>query len=71
MNGMPILNKEQIKENIKLLQGDLQIAEQIAGFRQTAVLIRGMYDSFINSGFTEEQAWQLTYITVNNGTNIK
>lgn len=61
------LYKKQTEE-MKALEEKRDEALKEEQYDEAAVELHNMYDSYIKAGFTEEQAWELTKIVVNNGT---
>lgn len=55
-------------EEIKALEEQREEALKVEKYKDAAVELYKMYDSCIKAGFTEEQAWKLTEILVNNST---
>ena len=55
-------------DEIRVLEKALDRAHNAEKFCEMAVAIRSMYDSYIAADFTEEQAWKLTEIVINNAT---
>ena len=80
---MALKESERIKENIECFKEDiaaekrdkLEILENkyenallAEKFDPVAKEVHAMYESYIRAGFTEEQAWKLTVIWVENST---
>lgn len=61
------LHKKQTEE-MKALEEQREEALKVEKYNDAAVELYKMYDSYIKAGFTEEQAWKLTEILVNNST---
>lgn len=61
------LHKKQTEE-MKALEEQREEALKVEKYNDVAVELYKMYDSYIKAGFTEEQAWKLTEILVNNST---
>lgn len=59
---------EQKNEELKNLKSEVEKLEKYKKYDDCANEIRAMYQSFVNSGFTEEQAFEILTITLNNST---
>ena len=59
---------EQKNEEIKALKEEAERLEKYKKYDDCAVEIRAIYQSFVDSGFDEEQAFQILTITLNNQT---
>lgn len=55
-------------EEMRSLEEQREQALKDEKFDEGAKELHRMYTSYINAGFTEEQAWELTRIIVTNGT---
>lgn len=55
-------------EEIKTLKWELETANRVERNEESASDLYGIYLSYVNAGFTEEQAWELTKILINNAT---
>lgn len=60
--------REDCEEAIEHMKKNMIESEKIEGYHKAATDLRLMYDSFIESGFSEEQAWELTKMFFNNTT---
>lgn len=56
------------QDEIKLLKCELEKANRVENNDKAASQLYEMYESCIKAGFTNEQAWELTKIMVNNAT---
>lgn len=61
-------NIETLEREIMKTKKELEEAHRIEEKDKCAKEIREQYDSFVKAGFTEEQAWELTYTLFYNGT---
>ena len=70
---MPIRSTtySQLKRDIENLQNELEFAEKDDQYHEMAADIRLVYDSFVDVGFTEDQAWEIVRTIINNGTMPK
>ena len=68
---MNSITKYQLKDEIKNLENELKLAEKNEHYHQTAADIRNTYNAFVDAGFTEDQAWEIIKIIINNGTMPK
>lgn len=59
---------EQKNEELKSLKSEVKKLENYRKYDDCANEIRTVYQSFVNSGFTEEQAFEILTITLNNQT---
>lgn len=59
---------EQKNEELKNLKAEVEKLEQYKKYDDCANEVRAMYQSFVNSGFSEEQAFEILTITLNNST---
>ena len=57
---------EQKNEELKNLKSEVEKLEKYKKYDDCANEIRAMYQSFVNSGFTEDQAFEILTITLNN-----
>lgn len=57
-------NKAQICE----LKHELETANRIENKDKAATELHEMYESYIKAGFSDEQAWEITKIIINNST---
>lgn len=60
--------REDCEEAIEQMKEKMAKSEKIESYHEAANDLRLMYDSFIESGFNEEQAWELTKMFFNNTT---
>ena len=72
---MPVKTKKELLEEIeqknkelKSLKSEVKKLENYRKYDDCANEIRTVYQSFVNSGFTEEQAFEILTITLNNQT---
>lgn len=61
------LRKKQTEE-MRQLEEQREEALKTEKYDDGAVELKNMYDSYIRAGFSEEQAWELTKIMVDNST---
>lgn len=59
---------EQKNEELKSLKEEMKNLEKYKQYDDCANEVRAMYQSFVNSGFSEEQSFQILTITLNNST---
>ena len=57
-------NQNEIRE----IKSELEKANRVETKDNAAVELYEMYESYVKAGFTEEQAWELTRIIINNTT---
>ena len=62
--------KDQLKQEIEVLQSQLKEKQQEDIYNEPAKQLAMMKKAFIDNGFTEEQAYELT-ITLVRGQNTK
>lgn len=55
-------------EEIKALKCEMENANRIESKDNAAAELYEMYQSYVKAGFSEEQAWELTKIIINNST---
>lgn len=60
--------REDCEEAIERMKEGMIECEKIEGFNKAANDLHQMYNAFVESGFTEEQAWELTKMFFNNTT---
>lgn len=72
---MATKTKAQLEQEIKdsrnqidSLKSELEKANRVETKDNAAQELYELYESYNKAGFTEEQAWELTKIIVNNGT---
>lgn len=53
---------------IEALKYELEKANRVESKNESAAELYEMYQSYVTVGFTEEQAWELTKILINNAT---
>lgn len=70
-NSKELTKPKKQNEEIKALEEQREEALKVEKYNDAAVELYKMYDSYIKAGFTEEQAWKLTEILVNNSTKKK
>lgn len=56
------------RNQIDALKCDLEKANRVESKNESAAELYEMYQSCVTAGFTEEQAWELTKILINNAT---
>jgi DNA-binding protein H-NS len=61
------LNKKQIEE-MRKLEEQREQALKAEKYDESAEEVYNLYQSYIKSGFTAEQAWELVKITITNVT---
>lgn len=59
---------EDSRDQIDSLKSELEKANRVETKDNAAQELYELYESYNKAGFTEEQAWELTKIIVNNGT---
>lgn len=59
---------EESRKQITALKQELENANRIESKNQSAAELYEVYQSYVTAGFTEEQAWELTKILINNAT---
>lgn len=59
---------EDSRNQIDSLKSELEKANRVETKDNAAQELYELYESYNKAGFTEEQAWELTKIIVNNGT---
>ena len=62
--------KEQLKQEIEALQSQLKEKQQEDIYNAPAKQLAMMKKAFIDNGFTEEQAYELTITLVRNQGNV-
>lgn len=60
--------KAQLEQEIKDLKCQLECVSKEEQNDKAARDLKDVYDSYIRAGFTEEQAWTLMTMMVNNAT---
>ncbi len=55
-------------EEIKALKCEMENANRVESKDKAATELYEMYESYVKAGFSEEQAWELTRIIINNST---
>lgn len=61
-------NIDTLEKELMQTKKEIEKARRIEEKDKCANEIREQYDSFVKAGFTEEQAWELTFTLVSNGT---
>ncbi len=56
------------RNQIDALKCELEKANRVESKNESAAELYEMYQSYVTAGFTEEQAWELTKILINNAT---
>lgn len=56
------------RNQIDALKCELEKANRVESKNESAAELYEMYQSYVTAGFTEEQAWELTKIIINNAT---
>lgn len=56
------------RSQIDALKCELEKANRVESKNESAAELYEMYQSYVTAGFTEEQAWELTKILINNAT---
>lgn len=56
------------RNQITALKAELEKVNRVESKNNSANELYEMYQSFITAGFTDEQAWELTKIIIDNGT---
>ncbi len=59
---------EKKNEELKNLKAEVEKLEKYKKYDDCANEVRAMYQSFVNSGFSEEQSFEILTITLNNST---
>lgn len=67
---MAYKTKEQLKQEIEALQSQLKEKQQEDMYNEPAKQLAMMKKAFIDHGFTEEQAYELTFTLVRNQDNV-
>ena len=64
------LEKEIVdsRNQIDALKCELEKANRVESKNESAAELYEMYQSYVTAGFTEEQAWELIKILINNAT---
>lgn len=70
--------KVELEQEIKVLRdqlstakGEMETASRVEAKDKAATELYEQYESFVKAGFSEEQAWELTRILVDNSTTPK
>ena len=63
--------KAELEVEIKSLKDELDAQSKKEQLDKAATDLRKNYDSFVNAGFSEEQAWEITRTLINNITSKK
>ena len=56
------------RNQIDALKCELEKANRVESKNKSAAELYEMYQSYVTAGFTQEQAWELTKILINNAT---
>lgn len=56
------------RNQIDALKCELEKANRVESKNESAAELYEMYQSYVTAGFTQEQAWELTKILINNVT---
>lgn len=56
------------RNQIDALKCELEKANRVESKNESAAELYEMYQSYVIAGFTEEQAWEMTKILINNAT---
>lgn len=59
---------EKQTEEMKELERQREEALKVEKYDESAVELKNLYDSYVRAGFTEEQAWELVTIIMQNTT---
>lgn len=59
------LGREYYERQIYLLKEEMELEQREENQRKTAEEVRGVYQSYLDAGFTEEQAWEI-FMTILN-----
>ncbi len=62
--------KDQLKQEIEVLQSQLKEKQQEDLYNEPAKQLAMMKKAFIDNGFTEEQAYELTVTIIRNQGNV-
>jgi hypothetical protein len=63
--------KSELVAEIEKLKKQLDKKKEEEKYDDIATDMRNMYNSFVNAGFTEDQAWELVRTVFENGTKQK
>jgi hypothetical protein len=63
--------KAELEAEIKELKAQISDQEKVEQCDKAASNLRRMYDSFINAGFTAEQAWEMLTIQLKGAVQPK
>lgn len=63
--------KAELESEIKELKAQISNQEKVEQCDRAASDLRQMYESYVNAGFTEEQAWELLTIQLNGAVQPK
>ena len=63
--------KSELVAEIEKLKEQLDKKKEEEKYDDIATDMRNMYNSFVNAGFTEDQAWELVRTVFENGTKQK
>ena len=56
------------RNQIEALKCELEKANRVESKNESGAELYEIYQSYVTAGFTEEQAWELTKILINNAT---
>ena len=59
-------NSQELTEQMKAFSLSAEKALKEEKYDEGASAVKGIYDSYIKAGFTEEQAWELLTISMEN-----
>ena len=65
---MATKTKTELEAEIKVLKQQLEEQSRTEQYNKSASEIYNIYTSFVNAGFTEEQAWELFINIIKNNT---
>lgn len=60
--------REECEAEISRMTEEVSTNERMESYDKCATELHAQYTSFVNAGFTEEQAWELVKTIVSNGT---
>lgn len=60
--------KAELEQEIKDLKQQLESAKTKESYDNSAKETKAMYDSYVEAGFTEEQAWTIIMTLISNAT---
>lgn len=62
---------EQKNSEIERLENEIKKLEQIDKYKESGEELKAMYDSYVQVGFSENQAFMLIHTLLNNATKPK